>query len=618
MPQSFQVVVIGAGHAGTEAALASARMGLNTAIITQKRSDIGQMSCNPSIGGIGKSHLVREVDAMGGAMALAAESAAIQLRVLNSRKGPAVRATRAQADRKLYSAAMQDIVAKQPNLQVVVAEVVDLVEKGGRIEGVLIRGGDKISARAVVLATGTFLGGKLFIGDEVQIGGRFGDNASIKLAQRLRELPLKIGRLKTGTPARVAANSLDYSKMVEQWGDTPEPLLSFWGTRAQHPRQLCCYLTKTTEKTHDIIRQHLDKSPLFSGAIEGVGPRYCPSIEDKVIRFADRNSHQVFVEPEGLDSPLIYPNGISTSLPKPAQLEFVRTVVGFENAEIIRWGYAIEYDYLQPQGLQLSLESKYLQGLYLAGQINGTTGYEEAAAQGLIAGVNAAQSVVGQMPLILGRHQAYTGVMIDDLITLGTSEPYRMFTSRAEYRLNLRQDNADARLTAIARKLGLISDRQWQMFEQKQSLVQAEKQRLQKAIVQPHSREAKVLDELCNLQIQREYSQLDLLKRPEVSHSALLRASAMTMLEKVSETVEIDIKYQGYLVRQQQEINHLKSRENTKIPLEFNYCDLPGLSNEIVDKLTRVRPQTLGQASRIPGITPVAISLLSVYLKKAS
>ena len=613
---AFEVIVIGAGHAGVEAATASARMGVKTGLITQNFSDIGQMSCNPSIGGIGKSHLISEVDAMGGCIARACEFAAIQLRILNSRKGPAVRATRAQADRKLFAQAMQSIVQQYENLTVVSAKVIDLIISNTKVTGVIVDGGDKLSATSIVLATGTFLGGKLFIGRESQSGGRLGDQASNRLAKKLRELPLQIGRLKTGTPPRLLAKSLNYSLMQVQPGDSPEPVMSFMGSIEEHPKQVNCHLTRTTEKTHNIIRKYLEQSPMFSGDIEGVGPRYCPSIEDKITRFADKDSHQIFVEPEGLDNPLIYPNGISTSLPKQAQLEFVSSIVGFENAKIENWGYAIEYDFMQPQGLKLSLESKFLSGLFLAGQINGTTGYEEAAAQGLIAGINAAQNVKNASPITLGRDQAYIGVMIDDLITLGTNEPYRMFTSRAEYRLNLRQDNAIARLTPLARKLGLVSTEFWQKFQRQQQAVATEIARLKTSYIHPNTAEAVALNKMTGVNLSREYSQYDLLKRPELKHSNLSILSNVKCDARVGDTVEIQVKYQGYLARQQQEIDLLKRNENTVIPLEFNYQHLPGLSNEVVQKLSTVRPETLGQASRIPGVTPVAVSLLSVYLKR--
>lgn len=615
----YDVIVIGGGHAGAEASLASARMGCSTLLITHSIDTLGQMSCNPAIGGIGKSHLVKEIDALGGAMALATDQAGIQFRVLNARKGPAVRATRAQADRVLYRNAIRTTLQAQPNLHIFQQSVDDLIVEGERVTGVVTQMGLRFHAQAVVLTTGTFLGGKIHIGLENHAGGRAGDPPSIALADRLRELPFRVERLKTGTPPRIDAHTVDFSRLEEQWGDTPLPVMSFMGSQALHPEQRCCWITHTNERTHDIIRAGLDRSPMYSGVIEGTGPRYCPSVEDKIVRFADKTSHQVFVEPEGLSSTELYPNGISTSLPFDVQFELVRSIVGFENAHIIRPGYAIEYDFFDPRDLRHSLETKALQGLYFAGQINGTTGYEEAAAQGLIAGLNAARQAKALEPWTPRRDEAYIGVMIDDLITLGTQEPYRMFTSRAEYRLLLREDNADLRLTEKGRELDLIDDLRWQRFQDKQTQIAAETERLKTTFVQAGSPQAEQLSPKIGASLVREYSLIDLLKRPELNFSdiAALTEDACDDSE-VTQQVEIAVKYAGYIDRQQQDIQRLARHENTRLPDQFDYSIVEGLSNEVKQKLSEARPQTLAQAGRIPGVTPAAVSLLLIYLKKNS
>lgn len=615
----YDVIVIGGGHAGAEASLASARMGCSTLLITHSIDTLGQMSCNPAIGGIGKSHLVKEIDALGGAMALATDQAGIQFRVLNARKGPAVRATRAQADRVLYRNAIRTTLQAQPNLHIFQQSVDDLIVEGERVTGVVTQMGLRFHAQAVVLTTGTFLGGKIHIGLENHAGGRAGDPPSIALADRLRELPFRVERLKTGTPPRIDAHTVDFSRLEEQWGDTPLPVMSFMGSQALHPEQRCCWITHTNERTHDIIRAGLDRSPMYSGVIEGTGPRYCPSVEDKIVRFADKTSHQVFVEPEGLSSTELYPNGISTSLPFDVQFELVRSIVGFENAHIIRPGYAIEYDFFDPRDLRHSLETKALQGLYFAGQINGTTGYEEAAAQGLIAGLNAARQAKALEPWTPRRDEAYIGVMIDDLITLGTQEPYRMFTSRAEYRLLLREDNADLRLTEKGRELNLIDDLRWQRFQDKQTQIAAETERLKTTFVQAGSPQAEQLSPKIGASLVREYSLIDLLKRPELNFSdiAALTEDACDDSE-VTQQVEIAVKYAGYIDRQQQDIQRLARHENTRLPDQFDYSIVEGLSNEVKQKLSEARPQTLAQAGRIPGVTPAAVSLLLIYLKKNS
>ncbi len=615
--EEFDVIVIGGGHAGTEACLAAARMGCRTLLLTHSIDTLGQMSCNPAIGGIGKSHLVKEVDALGGAMALATDLAGIQFRTLNSRKGPAVRATRAQADRILYKNAIRKILESQENLFIFQQGVDDLLIENGKVAGAVTQMGLVFKAPRVVLTTGTFLGGKLHIGLETSSGGRAGDPPSIALAHRLRELPLRVGRLKTGTPPRIDANTVDFSELQEQWGDTPTPVMSFMGSVDQHPRQTCCWITYTNEKTHDIIRAGLDRSPLYSGVIEGVGPRYCPSVEDKIHRFADKNSHQIFIEPEGLSTSELYPNGISTSLPFDVQVEFVRSIKGFENAHISRPGYAIEYDFFDPRDLNYSLETKVVPGLYFAGQINGTTGYEEAAAQGLLAGMNAALAVKELQPWCPRRDEAYIGVLVDDLITLGTLEPYRMFTSRAEYRLMLRQDNADIRLTEHGRAFGLVDDRRWQRFEKKMAAVEHETERLRTTWIHPDTAQAKALKDKVKDPIKREYSLAELLKRPELEYSDIANLKgAATEDQQAAEQVAIQAKYAGYIDRQHEEIKRLRRHENTRFDPNFNYDEVDGLSNEVKEKLSEARPETLAGASRIPGVTAAAISLLLIFLKK--
>lgn len=615
--QQFDVIVIGGGHAGTEAALAAARMGCRTLLLTHAMETLGQMSCNPAIGGIGKSHIVREVDALGGAMARATDQAGIQFRVLNQRKGPAVRATRAQADRVLYKNAIRQMLESQPNLSIFAQPVDDLLIENGRVAGAITQMGVTFRAPQVVLTTGTFLGGKLHIGLQNSAGGRQGDPPSIALAQRLREMPFKVDRLKTGTPPRIDARSVDFAGLQEQWGDQPEPVMSFLGSVEEHPEQRCCWITYTNEKTHEIIRGGLDRSPLFSGVIEGVGPRYCPSVEDKVHRFADKNSHQVFIEPEGLTTCELYPNGISTSLPFDVQIELVHSIKGFENAHITRPGYAIEYDFFDPRDLNYSLETKALPGLYFAGQINGTTGYEEAAAQGLLAGLNAALQVQGKEPWCPRRDEAYIGVLVDDLITMGTIEPYRMFTSRAEYRLLLREDNADLRLTEKGRELGLVDDQRWARFEAKREAIETETCRLEKTFVHPGTNSALALNEKLKNPITREYSLAELLKRPELSYVDLAETCGDGCNDaQAAQQVEIQAKYAGYIDRQQDDIERLRRHENTPLPQDLDYSAVDGLSNEVRQKLAESRPATLARASRIPGVTAAAVALLLIYLKK--
>ncbi|ALO47681.1 tRNA uridine-5-carboxymethylaminomethyl(34) synthesis enzyme MnmG [Pseudohongiella spirulinae] len=618
----YDVIVIGGGHAGTEAALAAARMGVKTLLLTHNIETLGQMSCNPAIGGIGKSHLVREIDALGGAMARATDKAGIQFRVLNSSKGPAVRATRAQADRTLYKAAIRQMLESQPNLEIFQQAADDLIIHGERVEGVVTQMGLRFFAPRVVLTTGTFLGGRIHIGLQNTSGGRAGDPPSIKLAERLRELPFNVGRLKTGTPPRIDARSVDFSVMQEQPGDTPLPVMSFRGRVEDHPQQISCYITATNERCHEIIRSGLDRSPMYTGVIEGTGPRYCPSIEDKVMRFADKNSHQIFVEPEGLTTNELYPNGISTSLPFDVQIEMVRQIRGFENAHITRPGYAIEYDFFDPRELQYSLETRFIKGLYFAGQINGTTGYEEAGAQGLLAGINAALAAQERDSWCPRRDQAYIGVLVDDLISLGTTEPYRMFTSRAEYRLLLREDNADLRLTEAGRQMGLIDDSHWEAFCRKQEGINGELKRLKSVWVQPDSEKAAAINPLLEKPLSREYSLADLLARPELTYSRLQEALSPTgtpmddIDAQVAEQVEIQLKYQGYINRQKDDIEKLKRQENTALPEDFDYQKMDGLSNELKQKLLAARPDSIARASRIPGMTPAAVSLLLIHLKK--
>ena len=617
--ENFEVIVIGGGHAGTEACLAAARMGRKTLLLTHNIETLGQMSCNPAIGGIGKSHLVKEIDALGGAMARATDVGGIQFRVLNERKGPAVRATRAQADRLLYKASIRKTLENQPNLMIFQQAVNDLIVEGGRVIGVTTQIGLNFFGKTVVLTAGTFLGGKIHIGLENHAAGRAGDPPSIALADRLRELPLRVNRLKTGTPPRIDARSVNFTELEPQWGDTPEPVMSFLGDTKDHPKQVCCHITHTNQKTHSIIAEGIDRSPMYTGVIEGVGPRYCPSIEDKVVRFSDKDSHQIFIEPEGLTTHELYPNGISTSLPFDVQMNLVRSIKGFEGAHITRPGYAIEYDFFNPQDLKFSLETKCIDGLFFAGQINGTTGYEEAAAQGLLAGTNAALLVAEKEAWCPGRDTAYMGVLVDDLITMGTIEPYRMFTSRAEYRLLLRQDNADLRLTEIGRKLGLVGEARWRVFCEKKEAVDREQQRLRNSWVQPKTPLARSIKDKTGVSLTHEYNLLDLLKRPELTYLDLSGFDESIVVPVVvAEQVEIQAKYSGYINRQQDEIDKLRRQENTKIPTDFDFGLIRGLSSEARQKLSDLKPETLARASRIPGITPAAISTLLVYLKKNS
>ena len=615
----FDVIIIGGGHAGTEAAMAAARMGQQTLLLTHNIDTLGQMSCNPAIGGIGKGHLVKEVDALGGLMAKAIDHAGIQFRILNASKGPAVRATRAQADRVLYRQAVRTALENQPNLMIFQQAVEDLIVENDRVVGAVTQMGLKFRAKAVVLTVGTFLDGKIPIGLDNYSGGRAGDPPSIPLSRRLRELPLRVSRLKTGTPPRIDARTIDFSVLGQQNSDNPMPVFSFLGDASQHPRQMPCYITHTNEKTHDVIRNNLDRSPMYAGVIEGIGPRYCPSIEDKVMRFADRNQHQIFLEPEGLTSNEIYPNGISTSLPFDVQMQIVRSMQGMENARIVRPGYAIEYDFFDPRDLKPTLESKFIQGLFFAGQINGTTGYEEAAAQGMLAGLNAARLSADKDGWAPRRDQAYLGVLVDDLCTLGTKEPYRMFTSRAEYRLMLREDNADLRLTEIGRELGLVDDERWARFNEKLERIEQERQRLKSTWVNPLAESAAEVNAHLATPLSREASGEDLLRRPDMTYAQLTSLSAFAPAlddAQAAEQVEIQVKYEGYIARQQEEIERQQRNENTLLPATLDYRQVSGLSNEVIAKLNDHKPVSIGQASRISGVTPAAISILLVWLKK--
>ncbi|AVK35793.1 tRNA uridine-5-carboxymethylaminomethyl(34) synthesis enzyme MnmG [Morganella morganii] len=618
-PDHFDVIVIGGGHAGTEAAMAAARMGRQTLLLTHNIDTLGQMSCNPAIGGIGKGHLVKEIDALGGLMAHATDRAGIQFRTLNASKGPAVHATRAQADRVLYRLAVRTALENQPNLMIFQQPVEDLIVENDTVTGAVTRMGLKFRAKSVVLTVGTFLDGKIHIGLENYSGGRAGDPPSVSLSHRLRELPLRVGRLKTGTPPRIDARTIDFAQLTPQFGDNPMPVFSFMGSADEHPEQMPCHITYTNEKTHEVIRNNLDRSPMYAGVIEGIGPRYCPSIEDKVMRFADRNQHQIFLEPEGLTSNEIYPNGISTSLPFDVQMQIVHSMKGMENVRIVRPGYAIEYDFFDPRDLKQTLESKYLHGLFFAGQINGTTGYEEAAAQGLLAGLNAARYSADQEGWFPRRDQAYIGVLVDDLCTLGTKEPYRMFTSRAEYRLMLREDNADARLTETGRELGLVDDARWAHFSEKMELIEKERQRLRDIRVHPQSESVKEINAILNTPLSKEATGEDLLRRPEMDYNRLMTLSDFAPgvnSPAAAQQVEIQVKYEGYISRQQDEIQRQLRNENATLPVDLDYKQVSGLSNEVVAKLNDHKPTSIGQASRISGITPAAISILLVWLKK--
>ncbi len=620
-PQAYDVIVVGGGHAGTEAAMAAARMGAHTLLLTQSVETLGQMSCNPAIGGIGKGHLVKEIDALGGVMARAADRTGIHFRILNASKGPAVRATRAQIDRSLYRSAIRSLLESQPNLSIFQQSVDDLIVEGDAVRGVVTQMGLRFRAQTVVLTVGTFLGGKIHIGESNYQGGRAGDPPANALSRRLRDLPFRVGRLKTGTPPRIDGATINYSNLQAQPGDEPLPVFSFLGSASEHPRQVSCHITHTNEQTHDLIRNALDRSPMYSGRIEGVGPRYCPSIEDKVVRFADRTAHQIFIEPEGLETREIYPNGISTSLPFDVQYEVVRSIAGFENAHITRPGYAIEYDFFDPRDLLPSLETRPLRDLFFAGQINGTTGYEEAAAQGIIAGLNAALRVQGKEPWSPRRDEAYIGVLIDDLITCGTSEPYRMFTSRAEYRLLLREDNADLRLTVTGRELGLVDDTRWARFTAKRDAIEKEQARLGSIWLGPETLPPEFAGPIFGQALTKECNLLQLLRRPEVHHGDLMRlpgVESVALDPDVAQQVEVQAKYHGYIERQQDEINRARRDENTALPGDLDYTNVRGLSTEVTQKLNQQRPATLGQAGRIPGMTPVAISLLRVHLKRWS